>query len=343
MQEPLVSVIILNWNGIKVIGSCLNSVKQQTYKNLEVIVVDNASNDGSSGFIKKNFPEVKLIENKSNLGFGAGNNVGIARSRGEYIMILNNDTRLAPDCIEELKNSIEKDRSYGASASMILLNEDKDLIDAAGTSVCLDGMSIGRGRLEHKDRFQHEEEVFFSSGCASLYRRKMLDDIEIQGDFYDGDFFAYAEDTDLGWRARSAGWRCIYNPKAIVYHSHSASTSTYSSLKAFLVERNRIWVIIKNFPLSVIIMGFLFTFRRYIFQAYGALTYKGAAGRFTKEINKSELVKILLKANIAAMKGLQKMIRKRKLIFKKKSISNREMIVLFNRFGMSAREIAFKE
>ena len=113
--------------------------------------------------------------------------------------------------------------------------------------VCPDGLSIGRGRLEKGDRYDEEVEVFFASDCACLYRREMLEDIGL----YDEDFFAYADETDMGWRARLAGWKCIYNPKAIVYHCHSASCRGNTLLlKPSLVERNRIWVAIKNFPVS---------------------------------------------------------------------------------------------
>jgi len=343
MQQPLISVIILNWNGRKVVEACLNSVLKQTYKNLEVIVVDNASSDGSREFINEKFPGIKLIANKENLGFDGGNNVGLKLAKGEFMMMLNNDTVLVPDCIEELKKSIEKDKRFGACASKVVLNEGKNLIDVAGIAVCLDGMSIGRGRMESIDKFNQEEEVFFASDCACLYRREMIEDIRLPDEIYDEDFFAYADETDMGWRARLSGWKCIYSPKAVCYHCHSASTSNYSPFKAFLVERNRIWVAIKSFPLPVIFLGLIYTIQRYCFQAYGALLNKGAAGKFTQEAKKSELIKILLKANVSAFLGLPRMIKKRKLIFKKKRISNNEVLQLFKRFGMSAREISFKE
>jgi GT2 family glycosyltransferase len=343
MNNPLISVVILNWNGMKVIDGCLRSLEKQTYKNLEVIVVDNASKDGSNEYIAKAYPRVKLISNKSNLGFGGGNNVGISAAKGEYVMMLNNDTRIEPDCVEQLKTAIEKNRNYGACASKILLEFDRDLHDVAGIAVCLDGLSIGRGRVEHKDKFNEEEEVFFASDCACLYRKEMLEDIKVGEEFYDEDFFAYADETDMGWRAQLAGWKCIYNPKAVVYHFHSASTSTYSSFKAFLVERNRIWVGIKSFPLPFLIRGIGYTMVRYSYQVYGALTGKGAAGKFTKQATKSELGKILIKAFLSAAAGLPKMLRKRKVILGKKRITDRDISVLFRRFGMSARAIAFKD
>ncbi|MCK4819581.1 glycosyltransferase family 2 protein, partial [bacterium] len=252
-------------------------------------------------------------------------------------------TRLEPKCIEELKKSIDKDEKFGACASKILLEHESNLVDVAGIVVCLDGLSIGRGRLESGDNFNEEEEVFFASDCACLYRKEMLEDIGLTNEIYDEDFFAYADETDMGWRAQLAGWKCIYNPEAVVHHLHSASSSSYSSFKAFLVERNRIWVAVKSFPVSFLILGIFYTILRYFYQALGALTGKGAAGKFTKEANKFELIKILIKANISALLGLPKMLKKRREIMKKKRISNRELYTLLKRFGIGARKIALKE
>jgi GT2 family glycosyltransferase len=338
-DQPLISIVVLNWNGQQVVEKCLKSLQEQTYDLLELIVVDNASTDGSAELVEKGFPDVKLIVNKTNLGFGGGNNVGIKASQGRYIMMLNNDTRLDSKCIEELRTSIEKDDRYGACASKILLEYEDNLIDAAGIVVCPDGLSIGRGRLEKGNTYDEEAEVFFASDCACLYRREMLEDIGL----YDEDFFAYADETDMGWRAQLAGWKCIYNPKAVVYHFHSASAGTYSPFKAYLVERNRIWVAIKSFPISLLIFGQFYTFWRYLLQAYGALTGKGAAGRFTSDFSKAELIKILMKVYLSLWKQLPLMLRKRKAIQKKKRISNQEVFRLIRQFGISAKEIAFRE
>ena len=338
-DSPLISVVVLNWNGQQVVEKCLKSLQEQTYDPLELIVVDNASIDGSTELVKKGFPEVKLILNKTNLGFGGGNNVGIKASQGRYIMMLNNDTRLDPHCVEELRRCIEENDRYGACASKILLEYEDNLIDAAGIVVCPDGLSIGRGRLEKGDQYNEEIEVFFASDCACLYRREMLEDIGL----YDEDFFAYADETDMGWRAQLAGWKCIYNPKAVVYHFHSASAGTYSPFKAFLVERNRIWVAIKSFPISLLIFGQLYTFWRYVLQAYGAFTGKGAAGRFTSDFSKAELIKILIKVYLSLWRQLPLMLRKRRAIQKKKRISNQEVFRLIRQFGISAREIALRE
>ena len=340
---PLVSIVIPNWNGKKFLKDCITSLRNQTHNNLEIIVVDNASQDDSVEYLQNNFPDTKVIEHSSNLGFGAANNTGISAARGEYIMMLNNDTRLEPECIEELIKSIIKDKKYGACASKILLENEDNLLDVAAIAVCLDGLSIGRGRLESSNKFNDEEEVFFASDCACLYKKEMLDDISLINEVYDADFFAYADETDMGWRAQLAGWKCVYNPKAVVYHLHSASSSSYSPFKAFLVERNRIWVAIKSLPVSFLIVGIFYTLLRYYYQAIGALTGKGAAGRFTKEANKLELLKILIKANASALAGLPKMLRKRREIMKKKRVSNKELYQVIKRFGISARTIALKE
>lgn len=331
--------MVLNWNGGRFVGECLISLQAQTYHPLEIIVVDNASTDGSADFIKMGFPEAKLIVNERNLGFGVGNNIGIRASQGRYILVVNNDACLDPACIEELKRCIEKNGRYGACASKILLKKEDDLIDSAGILVFPDGLSIGRGRLEKGDRYDEEKEVFFSSGCASLLRREMLDDIGL----FDEDFFAYADETDMGWRAQLAGWKCIYNPKAVVYHLHSASSSAYSHLKAFLVERNRIWVAIKYFPISLLVFGQFYTLGRYFYQAYGALFGKGAAGRFTKEFSKCQLIKILLKVYLSILKDLPILFHKRSQTGQKKRISSREIYGLLKKFGISAKGIAFKE
>ena len=339
-DSPLISVVVLNWNGYQVLDNCLKSLYDQTYRPLEIIVVDNASTDGSVDSLREKFQDVNLIINEKNLGFGAGNNIGIRASQSSYIMILNNDTRLDPKCVEELKRSIEKDKRYGACASKILLESEPDIIDGVGIVVCPDGLSFGRGRLEKKDRYDEEEEIFFASDCACLYRREMLEDIGL----YDEDFFAYADETDMGWRAQLAGWKCIYSPEAIVYHLHSTSSGgRYSSFKAFLVERNRIWVALKNFPISLIILGQFYTLWRYVFQAYGALMGKGAAGQFTSDFSKAELVKILLKAYLSACKQVPLMLKKRKIIQKKKRITNREVYRLIKQYGISAREIALSK
>jgi GT2 family glycosyltransferase len=337
--RPLISTIILNWNGREQLYACIQSVKKQTYTNMEIILVDNASTDGSVEYIRTLFPDLQLIVNPSNLGYGGGNNRGIRESKGPFIFILNNDTEIETECVESLWKSIETDRRIGAVTPKIVLHDRRNTIDAGGVSIYPDGLSIGRGHLEPQEKYCVRQEVFFGSGCASLFRKEMLNEIGL----FDEHFFAYAEDTDLGWRARLAGWKAYYVPEAIVYHHHSKRFGAYSPRKAFLVERNRIWVAIKNFPLPLLLLGQGYTLWRYLFQAYGALTGKGAAGRFTDDFPRMELVKILTKVYLSLWKDLPLLFEKRRAIQRKRRISNREVFELMERFGISTREIALRE
>ena len=170
----------------------------------------------------------------------------------------------------------------------------------------------------------------------------MLEDVKLGNDYFDEDFFMYADDTDLGWRARLRGWKTIYTPQARLYHAHSAASGSYSALKAFHVERNRIWIAVKYFPLDLLIYGQLYTLLRYFFQAYGALTGKGASGAFTTEHSRLGLLRVLGKVYVAAIKGLPKMLAKRKEIQKRRLISCRDIHTLMTLYGIGAREIALK-
>ncbi|MDR2018708.1 MAG: glycosyltransferase family 2 protein [Syntrophobacterales bacterium] len=341
-MDELVSVLILNWNGGAFIAKCLDSILSQDYPNLETIVVDNGSDDGSPDMIRKNYKSVILLETGQNLGFGAGNNIGITQTKGTCILVLNNDATLHPACISEMKKSLEKDPGFGACASKIYIADPPDTLDAAGITVFPDGLSIGRGRLEPGSLHQKEEEVFFASGCCALYRREMLEDIKVGDEYYDEDFFAYADDTDVGWRARLRGWRCIYAPSALAWHLHSASSGTYSSLKAYLVERNRIWLQVKNFPFPLILYGEFFTFYRYILQTYGAFTGRGASGAFSKTYSRGMLMLILFRAWRDSLRGLPRILAKRREIQKRRSVSTKEMFRLMKLYGIGTKEISFK-
>jgi GT2 family glycosyltransferase len=337
IEKALVSLIILNWNGKHLLDRCLASVLSQTYPKLEILVVDNGSKDGSVDYLRSQYPQVNIVVNSENLGFCGGNNVGLRQAKGDYIVLLNNDAVLGPHCIEELHKTIEKDKGVGCVASKILLADGSNKIDAAGIAICLDGLSIGRGRTESGDKYNEEAEVFFASDCCCIYRKELLADIGL----YDEDFFAYAEETDMGWRSQLRGWRCLYNPRAVVYHEHSSSLGSYSPFKVFLVERNRIWVAFKNLPFKFLVKGLAYTFQRYFYQATGAFTGKGAAGEFAKSLSKWQLAWILIKAYTAGIAGLPKMVKKRKEILENRRISDHEIEELFRRYGMKPRAIAF--
>jgi len=280
------------------------------------------------------------LPNPRNEGFSGGNNRGIRAASGKYIVLLNNDARADSCCLEELVKAAEEHPRAGMLACKIYLQGGSRIIDNVGHLMYRDGLNRGKGRLE-EDRGQYEEieEVFFPSGCAALYRRKMLDEVGL----FDEDFFAYGDDTDLGLKGRLAGWKCLYVPKAVVHHRYSQSSGAYSALKAFYVERNRVWIAVKYFPLTLLLESPFFTLLRFALQGYGALGGGGAAGRFSEAYSPGKLLEILLKAYLAAFRGLPGMWKKRREIKRRTRVSEGEIRSWFRRFGMSPREISWKD
>jgi len=338
-MNSLASIIILNLNGEKFLKDCLECLRKQTYQNLEIILVDNGSTDNSINFVKRNFPQVRIIANERNLGFAQANNQGFKIAKGKYIVTLNNDTRVDKKWLEKLVLIAEKDEQIGMCASKILSFKNPSLIDSVGVNICLDGMSRGRGRLEmDKGQYDKVEEVLLSSACAALYRRKMLQEIG----FFDDSFFAYCEDTDLGLRGRLAGWKAFLVPQSVVYHYYSGTTNEYSPLKAFLVERNHFWVVVKNFPLKLILLFPIFTFWRYLLQFYGLLTRQGSSSKFAKNFSFWYLPYSVFKAYFSGLKGLIRVLKQRRRIKKQQKISNKEFYLLLKKFRLSFKELALK-
>jgi len=336
----LVSIIILNLNGRNFLSDCLNSLRRQTYKNFEIIVVDNGSSDGSAEFVKDNFPEVKIIENKQNLGFPKPNNQGFEIALGDYIVTLNNDTVVDEKWLEHLVLAAEKDKRIGMCASKILSMSNHRQIDSAGVNICLDGMSRGRGRLEiDNGQYDNEKEILFPSACAALYKREMLE----QTGFFDEDFFAYCDDSDLGLRGRLAGWKAILVPDAAVYHYYSGTGGKYSSLKAYLVERNHFWLVVKYFPPELIILFPFFTLWRFLLQAVAALSGRGASSEFFSEHSFFQSLGVIFRAYYDAVKKIKVFYKKRGEIKKQKTISRKEFYRLLFKYRLKFSEIVFKK
>ena len=339
-MSSLVSIIILNLNGEKFLKDCFECLKKQTYQNSEVILVDNGSTDNSINFVKKNFPQVKIIANKRNLGFAQANNQGFKRAKGDYIVTLNNDTKAGEKWLQNLILAAESDEKIGMVASKILSLKNPSLIDSVGVNICLDGMSRGRGRLEiDKGQYDKIEEILLPSACAALYRRKMLREIG----FFDESFFAYCEDTDLGLRGRLAGWKAVLAPQAVVYHYYSGTGGKYSSFKVYLVERNYVWVAVKNFPLELLMLFPFFIFYRFILQFYAVLAKKGATSEFLEKFSFFDSVKTVSKACFDALKKLPEFIRKRRVIQRDKKIFRKEFYRLLKNYKLSFVELVFKK
>jgi len=337
----LISVIIPNWNGKHFLAECIDSLRGQTFRDFETILVDNGSTDGSAEFAEGRYGDfIRVIRNKKNLGFTGGNNVGIEAARGQYIVLLNNDTWAEPTWLEELVKATHFDRPIGMWASKVYSYYKRDQIEAVGELIYWDGLSRSRGQFE-QERGQYEkiEEIFFPPGCGGMYRKAVFQDIGL----FDEDFFAYGDDAEIGIRARLAGWKGLYVPRAVVYHKNSGTGGQHSPFKAFYVERNRFWITLKYFPLPLLFLSIFFTFYRFAFQAYGALVHRGAAGKFTKKYSPLRLIGILLRAYGSGFRYLPRMWKKRKLLRPLRKVSYGEIFSWFRRFGIKAREISLRD
>jgi len=260
--QDLVSVIVLSWNSRRFLEGCLGSVLSQTWPHVELIVVDNASADGSAAFVRERFPQAVLVENAVNLGFCAGNNVGLKRAGGVYILFLNADAVLDPTYLEE---ALEPFATH-ARAGMVqgkVMRFDRVTLDTTGQVLTRSRRVKERGYGEpDRGRYEQPGEVFSVCGAVALYRRAMIDAVSVDGQFFDEDFFAFGEDFDVGWRARNLGYRCRYQPSALAAHYRggtqdaSSEQSTRGSRRGEMLRRppqiqahivkNRYLAMIKN-------------------------------------------------------------------------------------------------
>lgn len=255
------TIIIPNYNGIKYIEACLESIFTGTAKNVHVVVVDNASKDGSLELIKDKFPQVELIENKENEGFCKAVNQGIKASRTPYCILLNNDTRVDIAFVHELEKAVEKNvKIFSAGARMISLH-DKDKLDDAGDLYCALGWAFARGKGKNPAQYDKDCEVFACCGGASIYRRDLLEELG----YFDENHFAYFEDIDIGYRALINGYKNVYASNAVVYHAGSATSgSRYNTFKTRYASRNSVYLIYKNMPLAQIIINLPFLLVGYV-------------------------------------------------------------------------------
>jgi GT2 family glycosyltransferase len=341
--RPPVTALVLNWQGRRVVADCLRSLQEQDYPALEILVVDNASTDGSADMIRRDFPGVRLHVNERNLGFGGGNNAGINLCRTPYILMVNNDTRLAPDAVRRLVDALEARPDAGSATPLIIL-ASTGRVDGTGIVVCPDGLALGRGRSDPVEAHREPAETFYASDCLCLYRAAMLDALRLPGgELYDEDFFAYADETDMGWRAQRLGWKSLYVSDAVVYHHHAASSGSVSPFLVRLVERNRIWVAVKNFPTWLILFGAAWSVYRTAWQVAGALAGRGRAGAMGAQYSKREVAAIFAQAYREALAGLTKMLGKRNAIMRTGRLGPRRIREIFRRFGIGARDIALRD
>jgi GT2 family glycosyltransferase len=253
LDSPLVSIVILNWNGRDFLKDCVKSVAETNYPKelIETIVVDNGSTDGSADEVKQMYPQTKLIKNRSNLGFCAGNNIGVKHSRGSLIIFLNNDTIVDKNWIKDLLI-----RAKGPDVGVIgcrIYYPGTNVIQSIGFCMKWVGFweTMGSG-YEDTGQFNHIEQVDFVSGAALAIKREVVDKIGL----FDPDFFAYCEDLDLCYRVKKAGYK-IVTCQAKVFHFGSKSFESFPIKKVYLTNRNTTWFILKNYDASKVLRYFI--------------------------------------------------------------------------------------
>ncbi len=338
MSTTAVAVVV-NWNGGAVVLEAVESLLLQDFPGIEVVVADNASSDGSADAIAAQFGDrVRLLRNTRNAGWGAGNNLGIRASAAPFVVLLNSDAAAERGLVRELVAAAETDPRIGMVAAKVLDHERRTRIDTVGHLLYPDGLNRGRGRLEEdRGQYDRETEALLPSGAVALYRRSMLEEIGL----FDEDFFLYGDDAELGLRGRLAGWRCALAPRARAYHRYSHSSGAYSSLKAFHVERNRIFVLFELLPWSWIVASPAWTALRLGLQAWGAVRGRGAAAHLARERSLLHLVAVVLRAWAGALVALPRVLRRRRRLVRR--LSRREWTALLRRHRLGAREVALKD
>lgn len=341
-DAPLISVVIVNWNRRELLRACLDSLANQTFTDFETIVVDNGSTDGSRDLIRSRNREVNVIENRENRGFCAANNQAFALARGEFIALLNNDAEADPGWLAAMYDVIRTKPDVGESdigmvASKIVVWENPDVIDKCGHLIYPDGQNRGRGTGQlDRGQFNRIEEVLWPDGCAALYRRAMLD--EVGG--FDEEFFAYADDAELGLRARIAGWNCLYAPGAVVRHHRGATLGLDSGRRLTLIERNRVLLVVKLFPWNLLWANGAYHLVRIGAGMAAALRGKGEIRHYSGPKGKLTAATALIKGTLSALPLIPSMLRKRREFKSKHRLSPKQVRRLLLRFRIPLRELS---
>ena len=327
--HPTVTVVVPTLAADETLDECLASLRRQTFSDFEAIVVDN-----SGRRVVQANRRVRVIANDGNAGFGAAVNQAFRASQSQYLAVLNDDATAHPGWLEALLLAMEPRPDVGMCASQVRLRGESYL-DSAGMLLCLDGSSKQRGHLESPASYAHQEEALLPSGSAALYRREMLEEIGL----FDESFFLYCEDTDLGLRARWAGWECLYVPDAVVEHRYSHSSGQASALKAYYVERNRLFVIFKNFPLLDLLQVPFYAMSRYFLHFAYALRGRGKAAQFQRQGgNLARLPWYVIRGHLELLARFPAVWRQRRGM--KRRLTARQFRRLIRRYSISPRQVA---
>lgn len=309
MLSLRISFIVVAWNSADWIGACLESIESQRSTDDEVLVVDNASSDGTGDLVRRRFPRVRLIRHAENLGFTGGNNAALREARGAYAALVNSDAALEPGWTDRMLAAMEADPRVGICASRILKLEPREdaVLDAAGDGVTSAFTPFKRAHGRPEASGPGPGRVFGASAAAALYRMAMLSEIGA----FDPDFFLLHEDSDLNFRANLAGWRCVYVPEAAARHRVSAHLDRLPDLTIYHHQRNLEWLWIKNVPLWWAVRHLP---ARVAYEALAWAYYCLRLGRWG----------VYLRAKRDALRGLPRMWARRRKIQSSRRISYRE-------------------
>jgi GT2 family glycosyltransferase len=247
---PLISIIIVNWNGARVLDQCLAALKSQTFQDFEIILIDNGSTDGSADQIENRFPGVRLIPLRENSGFASANNLGALAAQGRWLALLNIDAFAQPDWLEKLMTAAAEHPEFSFFASCLVSAQSPKIVDGLGDVYHISGLAWRRGHSQPLEQFKSGPlEVFGACGAAALYDREQF--LSVGG--FDESFFCYHEDVDLSFRLRLLGHRCLYVPEAVVHHVGSFSYGPQNDFVVYHGHRNLVWTFFKNMPPTLLI------------------------------------------------------------------------------------------
>ena len=310
--NPLVSIIILNYNAGKLLIDCINSILKTNYDNYEIIVVDNASKDGSHLKCIEKFPKISLIENNENLGYCEGNNVGIRKAKGDYIIILNPDTLVDPNWIKELVFAYQK-YGEGLYQPKFLTTTDHSSIMSTGNMINLFGFGFARGKGEFDDgKFDKHEIIGYASGTCLFSTSNIFNKLNL----FDSFLFAYHDDLDLCWRGAMIDIKSHYVPNSIVYHPPEGFSFKWSSFKFYLLERNRNYCILTHYSRSTFykLLPSLLLIEIFVFIFY----------------LKKGMLKSKIKANLDILKNWKHINQKYSEIQKLRTVSDKIIVKSFS-------------
>jgi GT2 family glycosyltransferase len=335
-SPPKASIIVVNFNRVNLLEKCLRSLDAQSTQDFETIVVDNGSVDGSVEMLENRFPQVRVIQNPDNFGFCRANNQGFQAARGAYFLVLNNDAEAHTDWVKSLVECADANPEAGMVASKIYVAGSQQKIDKIGHLIYWDGQNRGRGAGEQDFGQYDEEEILWPDGCAALYRAQMIQ--ETGG--FDEDFFAYADDAELGLRGRLLGWKAVLAKRAVVYHHRGATLGKYNPERIALIERNRLWLVWKHFPWWLVLLNPVFFGLRTLGALFWSARGEGEATHFHGIRAKLELAGALLRANAKAWKGFPRMWSKRRSFRRVRRWNDWQMLLLLRKFQISLRELS---